>query len=278
MTANDLALSLNNTVYSLTINQSISGTASSDALIGTPNYQTNLYATPNEGAQLSGWNVTGGTITNNIFTFGNADATIEPVFQEYVPPAYTEGWIFTTVGQCGWTLDPAPGVGKYMYMTTTQIDGEYVSSFDTSDMGSDQLYLFAPSAGTWHATWNNMSDYTSTTSLHHDFGDFDSTNMREVIAIDFFGKQNAYNCLPDSVTNLPSSTDCLFNTTNLTSVNNFATNLGSTFTGELIPFITAMNAACPNLSNKQAFYTYTISQASDFNEAISNYPEWFNMG
>ena len=102
--------------------------------------------------------------------------------------------------------------------------------------------------------------------------------MREVIAIDFFGKQDAYNCLPTSVTNLPSSTDCLFNTNNLTSVNNFATNLGSTFTGALIPFITAMNAACPNLSNKQAFYTYTISQASDFNEAISTYPEWFYRG
>ena len=280
MTANDLVLRLNNTVYSLTINQSISGTASSDALIGTPDYKTNLYATPNEGAQLSGWNVTGGTITNNIFTFGNADATIEPVFKEYVPPAYTEGWIFTTVGQCGWTLDPAPGVGKYMCMTTTQIGGDYVSSFNTSNMESDQLYIFAPSAGTWHATWDNMNEYTSTTSLHHDFGDFDSTNMREVIAIDFFGKQAAYYCLPESVTNLPSSTDCLFNTNNLTSVNEFASNLSfdRTFTGALIPFITAMNAACPNLSNKQAFYAYTVSQASDYNEAISNYPEWFNMG
>lgn len=68
--------------YSLTIQSNASGTASSDAMIGTQNYQTNLYATPIQGAVLSGWNVTGGIITNNIFTFSNTDAIIEPVFEE----------------------------------------------------------------------------------------------------------------------------------------------------------------------------------------------------
>lgn len=68
--------------YSLTIQSNASGTASSDSMIGTQNYSTNLYAMPEEGYRLSSWNVTGGSVTNNVFTFGNADATIEPVFEE----------------------------------------------------------------------------------------------------------------------------------------------------------------------------------------------------
>ena len=75
-------LRFNENVYSLTINPSPSGTASGDAMIGTENYQTILRAVPLAGARLSGWNVTGGTITNNIFTFGNSDAIVEPVFEE----------------------------------------------------------------------------------------------------------------------------------------------------------------------------------------------------
>lgn len=77
---------LNQNVYSLTINNNASGTATSDTTIGTENYQTNLYATPIQGAKLSGWNVTGGTVNNNVFTFGNTDATIEPVFEESLIP------------------------------------------------------------------------------------------------------------------------------------------------------------------------------------------------
>lgn len=84
-------LYLNENVYSLTINPSISGTASADANIGTQNYQTNLYATPMQGKILSGWNVTGGTVTNNIFTFGNSDAIVEPVFEEYIIEEVTIG-------------------------------------------------------------------------------------------------------------------------------------------------------------------------------------------
>lgn len=68
--------------YSLTIQSNASGTASSDAMIGTENYSTTLYAMPEEGYRLNSWNVTGGSVTNNVFTFGNADATIEPVFEE----------------------------------------------------------------------------------------------------------------------------------------------------------------------------------------------------
>ena len=79
---NNKLWSVNGNVYSLSIIPSISGTASSDAMIGTENYQTNLYVTPVAGTTLSGWNVTGGTVSNNVFTFGNSDATVEPVFEE----------------------------------------------------------------------------------------------------------------------------------------------------------------------------------------------------
>ena len=69
-------------IYSLSVLSNASGTASSVANIGYENYNTNLYVTPAQGYRFSGWNVTGGNITNNIFTFGNTDATVEPVFEE----------------------------------------------------------------------------------------------------------------------------------------------------------------------------------------------------
>lgn len=84
--SNNKLLNIPSNVYSLTISTSTSGTASSDCTIGTENYQTKLYATPSAGCQLSGWNVTGGSVQDNIFTFGNTDATIEPIFEEYVGP------------------------------------------------------------------------------------------------------------------------------------------------------------------------------------------------
>lgn len=82
--SNNKLLNIPSNVYSLTISPSTSGTASSDCTIGTENYQTKLYATPSAGCQLSGWNVTGGSVQDNVFTFGNTDATVEPVFEEKV--------------------------------------------------------------------------------------------------------------------------------------------------------------------------------------------------
>lgn len=73
-------------VYSLTIQSNASGTASSDAMIGTQNYSTNLYAIPEEGYRLSSWNVTGGTVVDDKFIFGTSDAAIEPVFAEVAIP------------------------------------------------------------------------------------------------------------------------------------------------------------------------------------------------
>ena len=68
--------------YSLTIQSNASGTASSDAMIGTENYSTTLYAIPNEGYRLSSWNVTGGSVVDDKFIFGTSDAYVEPVFEE----------------------------------------------------------------------------------------------------------------------------------------------------------------------------------------------------
>lgn len=72
--------------YSLTIQSNASGTASSDALIGTENYSTTLYAIPNEGYRLNSWNVTGGSVVDDKFIFGTSDASVEPVFAEVVIP------------------------------------------------------------------------------------------------------------------------------------------------------------------------------------------------
>ena len=90
--------------YSLTIQSNASGTASSDALIGTENYSTTLYAIPNEGYRLDTWNVTGGTVTNNIFTFGNTDAIVEPVFSVPTGPTPHTFTLMTAGGEYGWQL------------------------------------------------------------------------------------------------------------------------------------------------------------------------------
>ena len=97
-------------VYSLTIQSNASGTASSDAMVGTQNYSTTLYAMPNEGYRFNSWNVTGGSVNNNVFTFSNADATIEPVFEEWTTPLYS-GFTYGTSGIYG-GIFKVVGIGR----------------------------------------------------------------------------------------------------------------------------------------------------------------------
>ena len=45
-------------------------------------------------------------------------------------------------------------------------------------------------------------------------------------------------------------------------------------TGEVIPFITAMKAACPNLTTTNGCLN-GCTGASDYAQATALYPEWF---
>lgn len=134
--SNNKLLNIPSNVYSLTISTSTSGTASSDCTIGTENYQTKLYATPSEGCQLSGWNVTGGTITNNIFTFGNEDATIEPIFEESMYPTDYQYLLIDNVPSTGLN----PNLVNYGISAEETQDGCYIK-FPNSFTGREANYF-----------------------------------------------------------------------------------------------------------------------------------------
>lgn len=277
---NEFTIGLNGNWYEVTMNTATSGSASIDKSIGSNGMTATLSANPIQGATLSGWDVTGGSVQNNIFTFGNTDATITPVFMEYVAPSISGGWTYTTIGECRWTLDPAPGMSKQPNETTSAVNGDFVSSYDPSQISNDQFWIWSPSAGTWNTTFNNWQDYTGATYMRHDFGEDNPQNLQSIITIDFFGKENVGNCMNDSVTDLPSAASGIFNANNLTSMNRdgsdlFCNNLGTAFTGALIPFITAMESVATGLSDKACFNSANIPNASDLNDAVAQYPSWF---
>jgi len=129
--------------YTLTIQSNASGTASSDATIGTENYSTNLYATPDEGYRLNSWNVTGGSVSNNVFTFGNTDAIVEPVFEEQSIPLDMD-FIYQAKDFDG-TKIPNKALnstfGDYLQQGTLTVNGEGSLCY-LSNNHSDNNYLY----------------------------------------------------------------------------------------------------------------------------------------
>lgn len=268
-------LGVNGNVYSLTINPSTSGTATSDATIGTQNYQTNLYATPMQGTKLSGWNVTGGTVVDNIFTFGNSDAVIEPVFEEQLYVIY-QGLTYGTNGSYGQTIDPAPGYGKSLTASYYQVEGgDWSARYTSNPVGSpsDCLGLYAPSAGVYSLVWDNWSSYSSR-SLNTYYDGVTST-LTSILSLDFWGKTSwtITSFRDKNIEELPQIAENIHNGEYLTGCEQMFQG-NNKITGALIPFITAMKAACPNLANtNDALYGCTA--ASDYEQATALFPEWF---
>lgn len=265
--------SLPNT-YSLTIQSNASGTASSDALIGTENYSTTLYVIPNEGYRLSSWNVTGGSVVDDKFIFGTSDAVIEPVFEEWSVPLYS-GLTYGVSGSYGQTIDPAPGTPKNLTATYIQVEGgEWSGVYTRNPVGlGDCLGLYAPSAGVYSLIWNNWSSYSSY-GLGTQGGRIAAT-LTAIYSLDFWNKTNwsIDTFRNKNIMELPQVAENINNGERLTNCSNMF-NGNTKITGEVIPFITAMKAACPNLTTTNGCLN-GCTGASDYAQATALYPEWF---
>ena len=260
--------------YSLTIQSNASGTASSDALIGTQNYSTTLYAIPNEGYRLNSWNVTGGSVVDDKFIFGNSDAVVEPVFEEWTTPLYS-GLTYGTSGFYGQTIDPAPVTPKNLTATYIQVEGgDWSGVYTHNPVGlGDCLGLYAPSAGVYSLIWNNWSSYSSK-SLGIQ-GNNSTAALTSIKSLDFWNKTswtiNTFN--NKNIMELPQVAENIHNGEYLTNCSNMFKD-NTKITGEIIPFITAMKAACPNLTTTTQCLN-GCTGAADYAQATALYPEWF---
>lgn len=99
----------------------------------------------------------------------------------------TAGWTTITTGYSRPSFDVAYGVGKTIYMTTKQIGGAYVSSYEVNEaFGADQLTLYAPEAGVWNNEWTNSNEYSTYLDMVQSFG-YESTEATVgIVTIDFF--------------------------------------------------------------------------------------------
>ena len=273
-------------VYSLTIQSNASGTASSDAMIGTQNYSTNLYAIPEEGYRLNSWNVTGGTVNNNVFTFNNTNAIIEPVFEEYVVNI-TAGWTIRVTGdnRVVATMDPAGGVSKVIYETVTQLNdnlspmqGGFVSSFRGSNVWSnDQYAAFAPSAGIYNSVWDNASSYSSNNKkIFCNFGESYTANITDVYTMDFFNQQKEIWKMNffSSTSSLPQRAEDIIGANRISALNNAFTGFANVKT-PVIPFITAWLAVLPSSAVITRPLLGSCTASPDYEQATAQYPEWF---
>lgn len=273
-------------VYSLTVQSNASGTASSDAMIGTENYSTNLYATPAEGYRLSGWNTTGGTVNNNVFTFGNDDATIEPVFEENIVNI-TAGWTIRVTGDnmVVATMDPAGGESKLIYETVTQLNddlspmqGGFVSSFRGSYVWSnDQFAAFAPSAGIYNSIWDNASSYSSNHAvIYCNFGESNTANITDVYTMDFFNQEKEIYKINffRSTSSLPQRAEDIIGANRISALNSAFTGFKNVKT-PVIPFITAWLSVLPSSAVITTPLKGSCTASPDYEQAIAQYPEWF---
>ena len=201
-----------------------------------------------------------------------------------VPAPIYSGFTYETTGEYGETLDPAPGTLKNLTATYIQISGGNWSGVYTLNPVpgglSDGLGIYAPSAGTYSLIWNNWNNYSNKNLGNRREHNIRGT-MTKVLSLDFWGKTDVanmrdlfyYNSKIEPITDLPQTSSNIHNGESLTSCTGLFGGVSS-ITGNLIPFITAMQAACPNL--KYAYYCLTgATNAADYNEAKAQYPAWF---
>lgn len=201
------------------------------------------------------------------------------------------GFTYETTGEYRETLDPAPGVRKSLTATYIQISGGNWSAVYTQNpIGlGDGLGIYAPSAGTYSLIWNNWEDYSNVElGSREDHGA--RRTMTKVLSLDFWGKTyitgmndlfhyNGYDkqwnrvYYSEPITDIPQTSSNIHNGENLIDCSNLFNSVSS-ITSNLIPFITAMNAACPNLTSTNYCLSGAIN-AADYNEARALYPNWF---
>ena len=173
------------------------------------------------------------------------------------------------------TVDPAPGVNKKLTATYIQVEGgNWSGVYNSNPAGlSDCLGLYAPSAGIYSLIWDNWSTYSSIELGTRDGGN--TASLTAIYSLDFWNKTN-WNIdtfRNKNIVKLPQEEESIHNGNYLSDCSQMFYN-NTKITGEVIPFITAMKAACPNLTSTTECL-YGCTGASDYTQATSLYPEWF---
>lgn len=204
------------------------------------------------------------------------------------------GFTYETSGSYGLTLDPADGFSKNLTATYIQISGGDWSGVYTRNPTtglSDCLGIYAPSAGTYSLIWNNWEDYSFVAKLGDRGGitAYDGT-MTKVLSLDLWGKKNAdalyyafhlndarsdYNSviIPQPITNIPTNSANIHNGGSLSSCRNWFSGC-TTITSNLVTFIEAMTAACPNLVDTTGCLRGCVN-GKNYSIAVDMYPEFF---
>lgn len=202
------------------------------------------------------------------------------------PTSSYSGFTYGTTGELQMTIDPADGVSKHLTASYYQVEGgDWSGRYTTNPAGglSDCLGIYAPSAGVYSLVWDNWRSYSGSYDISYRNESLITASLTSIKSIDFWGKRN-YNASysfwePGSdfrgknIIEIPQSPENLHNGENLTSFTGFFANNRS-LTSNLIPFITAMYAACPNLQNTSACFS-GCTAAADYAQALEQYPGWF---
>lgn len=189
-------------------------------------------------------------------------------------PIYS-GLTYGTSGLYKQTVDPAPGTVKNLTATYIQVEGGNWSGVYTKNpVGlSDCLGLYAPSAGVYSLIWDNWSTYSSE-GLSTQSNTITET-LTSIKSLDFWNKTSWTIDIfrSKNIMELPQIAENIHHGDYLTSCSEMFYN-NTKISGEVIPFITAMKAACPNLTRTN-YCLYGCTGASDYTQATSLYPEWF---
>lgn len=206
------------------------------------------------------------------------------VYRDYTPPVPSSysGFTYGTTGELRMTIDPANGVSKYLIASYYQVEGGNWSGRYTSNPAglSDCLGIYAPSAGVYSLLWDNWRTYSGVKNINYQAANI-TASLTSIKSMDFWGKQSYdagvsyYNndFRGRNIIEIPQIPENLHNGENLSSFSGFFANNRS-LTSNLIPFITAMYAACPNLQNASACFS-GCTAAADYAQAIAQYPNWF---
>lgn len=226
---------------------------------------------------------------NNMCFSGIAGYT--PIPPTPVVTTYS-GFTYETTGRYAFTIDPAGGVLKYLTATYVQISGgDWSAVYTSNPVGlSDCLGVYAPSAGTYSLIWNNWQSYSSTTGLSYQGNNRDSIGpITKILSLDLWGKRNAdtleqvfhwqdekadySTVLPQPITNIPTNSANIHNGEALTSCKNWFSGC-TTITSNLVTFIEAMTAACPNLTDTTGCLRGCVN-GKNYSIAVDMYPDFF---
>ena len=199
-------------------------------------------------------------------------------------PSYYSGFTYGTTGELKMTIDPAISTPKNLTASYYQVEGgDWYGRYTTNPAGlSDCLGIYAPSAGVYTLIWDNWRSYDSNSRISYQGASL-TASLTSIKSMDFWGKRE-YNAddrglwlgsdfRGKNIIEIPQSPENLHNGVNLISFTGFFAN-NTSLTSNLIPFITAMYAACPNLQNTSACFS-GCTAAADYAQALAQYPGWF---